>query len=219
MANEVGDLKSFVLGPLGATLALLGRSEESATVFAEAKKSLETRGEPRAFVLLELFEAFALVARGDLPGARKILSHTDGKRIASDARVARRLLIAAIARAETGKAPALTVGEDARWFRIGDGETVDLSKRRAPRLILQKLADARAKSPGHGVTLEEIIAAGWPGERIQPEAAAARAYTAIETLRELGLGELLVRRDDGYRRPGRVDWNELHGRALCRPAR
>ncbi len=198
VANEVGDLKSFVLGPLGATLALLGRNEESSAVFAEAKQSLETRGEPRAFVLLELFEAFALVANGDLPGARKILAHADGKRIASDARVARRLLIAAIARAETGSAPSLAVGEDARWFRIGNGETVDLSKRRAPRLILKRLFDARANTPGHGVTLDEIIAAGWPGERIQPEAAAARAYTAIKTLRELGLGELLVRRDDGY---------------------
>jgi predicted ATPase len=198
VANEVGDLKSFVIGPLGATLALLGRAEESAAVFAEARASLETRGEPRAFVLLELFEAFALVARGDLPAARAVLARTDAKRIASDARVARRLLSAAIARAETGATPKLTIGEDARWFRVGSGETVDLSKRRAPRLILLRLAEARAKTPGRGVSLDDVIAAGWPGERIQAEAAAARAYTAIKTLRELGLGDLLVRRDDGY---------------------
>ncbi len=197
-AEEVGDLKSFVFGPLGATLALLGRSEDAQRVFAEARKSLETRGEPRAFVLLEIFQAFALVARSDLAGARAVLARTDGKRIASDARVARRLLSAAIARAETGKAPALAVGEEARWFRVGSGETVDLSKRRAPRLILAALVEARAKSPNHGISLDEVIAAGWPGERIQPEAAAARAYTAIKTLRELGLGDILVRRDDGY---------------------
>ena len=198
ITDEVGDLKSFVLGPLGATLAMLARPEDAQRAFADARATLTTRGEPRAFVLLEIFEAFALVARGDLAGARAVLARTDGKRIASDARVARRLLSSAIARAETGRAPALTVGDEARWFRVGDAEKVDLSKRRAPRLILLRLVEMRAKSPGRGVTLDEVIAAGWPGERIQPEAAAARAYTAIKTLRELGLGELLVRRDDGY---------------------
>jgi predicted ATPase/Tfp pilus assembly protein PilF len=197
-SDEVGDLASFVLGPLGATLALLGREREAEEAFARARASLEKRGEPRAFVLLELFEGVGLVARGDLAGARAVLARTEKKRLASDARVARRLLASAVARAGEKKAPSLAIGEEARWFRVGEGERVDLSKRRAPRLILRALAELRARAPGTGLTLDDVVAAGWPGERIQAEAAAARAYTAIKTLRELGLGELLVRRDDGY---------------------
>ena len=176
-------------------LALLGREKEAEDAFSRARKSLEKRGEPRAFVLLEIFEAFAPLARGDLTVARDVLARTEKKRLASDARVARRLLASAVARRDSTHA-SLAVGEEARWFQVGAGEKVDLSKRRAPRLIMQKLLERRGTN--RGVTLDEIIAAGWPGERIQPEAAAARAYTAIKTLRELGLGDLLVRRDDGY---------------------
>ncbi len=198
VADEVGDLISFVSGPLGATLALLGRDVEAKETFARARKSLETRGEPRAFVLLEIFEAFSLVAHGDLDQARAVLARTDKKRVASDARVARRLLASAIASKGARGVKTVAVGDDARWFRVGEGDKVDLSKRRAPRLILKCLVQARRAAPGQGITLEEVIAAGWPGERIQAEAAAARAYTAIKTLRELGLGDLLQRRDDGY---------------------
>jgi predicted ATPase len=195
IGEEVGDFTSFVLGPLGAVLALMGRTKEAEEAFGKARASLEERGEPRAFVLLEIFETFQLVARGDLEGARAVLSRLDQKHLASDARTARRLLATAIARS-TGKHTELVIGEEARWFQIGSGEKVDLSKRRAPRLILLALLAERGKN--RGLQLDDIIAAGWPGERIQPEAAAARAYTAIKTLRELGLGDLLVRRDDGY---------------------
>ncbi len=198
IATEVGDFISFVEGPLGATLALLGRLDEADKHFARARESLTKRGEPRAFVLLEIFEAFGMLGRGDLDGARAVLTRVDTKRLASDARSARRLLATAIARKETRTSPELAIGEDARWFSVGGGDKIDLSKRRSPRLILARLAAERKKAPGHGVTLDDIIVAGWPGERIQPEAAAARAYTAIKTLRELGLGDILTRRDDGY---------------------
>ena len=184
ISDEVGDFASFVLGPLGAALALLGRTKEADAAFARARASLATRGEPRAFVQLEIFEAFR-----DLEKARDLAAKLEKKPLAADARVALRLLSTAIARPKTN----VVIGEDARWFRVGEGERVDLSKRRAPRLILKALAEGRV------LTLDEIIAAGWPGERIQPDAAAARAYTAIKTLRELGLGDHLERRDDGYR--------------------
>ncbi len=196
IAEEVGDFTSFVLGPLGAVLALMGRTEEAEAAFATARASLEKRGEPRAFVLLEIFETFQQVARGDLEGARAVLTRLDQKKhLASDARTARRLLATSIARRDE-KHAALVVGDEGRWFQVGSAEKVDLSKRRAPRLILLALVAERGKN--RGLQLDEIIAAGWPGERIQPDAAAARAYTAIKTLRELGLGDLLVRRDDGY---------------------
>lgn len=44
----------------------------------------------------------------------------------------------------------------------------------------------------------EVIAAGWPGERIGTEAALNRAYVALSSLRKKGLHELLVRTGGGY---------------------
>ena len=46
--------------------------------------------------------------------------------------------------------------------------------------------------------LGELVEAGWPGEKIQREAAADRAYVAVSTLRQLGLRGVLVKSDDGY---------------------
>jgi tetratricopeptide (TPR) repeat protein len=174
-------------GVIGATLALLGRHDEAAARFAQARKGLETRGEPRAGVLVEIFEAIAAVARGEITDARAVAARMRTKKLAAEAFVALRVLDSLVT-------PNLTIGSEARWFRVGAGDQVDLSKRRAPRLILRRLLETRKRA----ATLEEIVEAGWPGERIQTEAAAARAYTAIKTLRELGLGEILLRRDDGY---------------------
>jgi hypothetical protein len=46
---------------------------------------------------------------------------------------------------------------------------------------------------------DALLAAGWPGERILPDAATNRLYVAIATLRKLGLRDVLVRFDEGYR--------------------
>ena len=46
--------------------------------------------------------------------------------------------------------------------------------------------------------MDALQSAGWPGERMHPEAASNRVYVAITTLRKLGLKPVLVRRDDGY---------------------
>lgn len=39
---------------------------------------------------------------------------------------------------------------------------------------------------------------GWPGERMVPEAAASRVYTAVRELRAMGLRPVLDRRAEGY---------------------
>jgi hypothetical protein len=92
----------------------------------------------------------------------------------------------------------LSVGEDGRWFRRPEGEVVDLSTRRALRLLLVRLASSRLERPGEALTLEQLFEAGWPGERIAQTAAFRRVYTAIGSLRDLGLRDFLIRRDDGY---------------------
>lgn len=93
---------------------------------------------------------------------------------------------------------ALAVSASARAFRVPGGEPVDLSTRRAPRRILGALADHRERYPGLALTLEELLEAGWPGEKLLPEAGATRVYTAVATLRRMGLKPYLLRGDDGY---------------------
>ena len=50
----------------------------------------------------------------------------------------------------------------------------------------------------HNAMIAELLAAGWPGEIVLHEAGRNRVYTAVKTLRQLGLGNALVRYDDGY---------------------
>ena len=54
--------------------------------------------------------------------------------------------------------------------------------------------------------LAERPEAGWPGERTLPEAGANRVYSAVRDLRKLGLRDVLVRADDGYRLDPRVSF-------------
>lgn len=46
--------------------------------------------------------------------------------------------------------------------------------------------------------MDALIAAGWPGERMLSKAGATRVYTAIASLRRLGLRDSLLRDDRGY---------------------
>jgi hypothetical protein len=49
------------------------------------------------------------------------------------------------------------------------------------------------------MSLDAIVAAAWPGERVLASAGAARVYTAVRTLRDLGLRDVIATADDGYR--------------------
>jgi hypothetical protein len=56
----------------------------------------------------------------------------------------------------------------------------------------------KLRTPGAVMNVNAAFEAGWPGERATPTAAAMRVYTAIHSLRRLGLRGLLVRRRRGY---------------------
>ncbi|MCB9678330.1 MAG: hypothetical protein H6737_24725 [Alphaproteobacteria bacterium] len=106
----------------------------------------------------------------------------------------RLLLLVAEKRAGTAAKRGFTFGDG--WFETPAGEHVDLRTRAALRRILAALVDARG---GPGLSMEEVFEAGWPGQNIGYEAAANRVYTSIAALRKMGLGDVLVRHDDGYR--------------------
>ena len=97
----------------------------------------------------------------------------------------------------------LQVGPEGRWFRLGDDERVELRTRRAPRLILvalveHSLVEPNARGEAAALSVEDLVSAGWPGQRMVVQAGADRVYTAVGTLRQLGLKDRLQRRDEGY---------------------
>lgn len=91
----------------------------------------------------------------------------------------------------------LRVGAGAYWFET-DGSRVELGRRPNLRRVLAKLVALRVERRDAVVTVGDLVEAGWPGERVLPEAGAERVYTAVRTLRAMGLREVLVRRDGGY---------------------
>jgi predicted ATPase len=136
-------------------------------------------------------------------------------RRAADVRLARRALqraIDATALGEAGSqrvaptqgpppdapADALVVCARGSWFRAPHGEVVSISRWRPLQRLLERLAERREIAPGEHLTVEALVAAGWPGERMLPKAGATRVYTAVASLRRLGLRDMLVRDERGY---------------------
>jgi predicted ATPase/Tfp pilus assembly protein PilF len=120
-----------------------------------------------------------------------------------DVRLARASLLRAleVAPPSSKRAPdpsAFVLEDSGEWFAEPKGKRVTLRTRRAPRLLLKKLIEQRRASPGVVVPLDELASSGWPGAILDVEAAASHVYTAVWTLRRLGLAGLLVRKDDGY---------------------
>jgi hypothetical protein len=91
----------------------------------------------------------------------------------------------------------LMVADDGTWFQTPSGR-VDVARRGAVKRILVGLADARMQSAGKALGVDELFEIGWPGEKIPYESQVRRVYTAIWTLRTLGLDGLLLTRDEGY---------------------
>ena len=99
----------------------------------------------------------------------------------------------------------LQVDAQGRWFRLGAGEVVDLSRKRTLRPLLLALVERHVEQPGEALNVDGVFQAVWGGERIQLEAKKNRVYVAIATLRKAGLDSAIETRGDGYLlRPGVV---------------
>jgi hypothetical protein len=115
-----------------------------------------------------------------------------------DSRFALRVLCAA-RKGESRDHEALVVWSAGRAFRApGAAVAVELPPRSPLRRLLEHLAQRRIESPGEVVTLEQLVRAGWPSEKIGAEAALNRAYVALASLRKLGLRGLLLHGGGGY---------------------
>jgi tetratricopeptide (TPR) repeat protein len=112
------------------------------------------------------------------------------------ARVAR-LAETARSRRASERGPVLALSRKGERVVLREIE-LDFSRRGPLKRVLLALVSAHARAPGSALSAAEVQAAGWPGERMLAESAAARVYMAIRRLRGLGLDALILTSDEGY---------------------
>lgn len=95
----------------------------------------------------------------------------------------------------TSAAATLSITRDGALIRWGDSE-LDFTRRGPLRRVLLALVSAHSR--GAALSANDVRDAGWPGERMLPESAAARVYMAIRRLRTAGLEALIRTSGDGY---------------------
>lgn len=83
-------------------------------------------------------------------------------------------------------------------FALPGGAKVMLPPRSPLRRVLDQLVRSREDSPGEPVTVDALIRAGWPGEKIRTDAALNRVYVALATLRKQGLRDVISSAGGGY---------------------
>jgi tetratricopeptide (TPR) repeat protein len=189
MRENCRDYEGVLVALRGVFFAMQGAKDDSERLFAHAE-TLLARGKRRVFATaLEVLRG----RLGELPPEVERFT---------DVQLARRLR--ALFSDKTPEKPLL-VASDASFFRLSDHEqAVVLGRRKAVRGVLRALVDARSSQPGVPVSVETLVRAGWPGERILPAAAAGRVYTAIATLRRLGLRGVVEQSGSGYLIPPQI---------------
>ncbi|MBM4358868.1 MAG: hypothetical protein FJ096_12260 [Deltaproteobacteria bacterium] len=89
------------------------------------------------------------------------------------------------------------IAVDGSWFEVG-GVRGDISRRPVLRRVLAALVAHLAEGQARPLTMQEVLAAGWPNERCVRDSGAARVYQTIKRLRQVGLGSLLDHDGRGY---------------------
>lgn len=84
------------------------------------------------------------------------------------------------------------------WFAVDGGEPTSLMSRQPLRRILKALVDSHLEPGEPGRSVDELIEAGWPDAYVTDDAGKNRVYTAIRTLRDMGLEGYLITGDQGY---------------------
>ncbi len=180
-------------GDVDGALAWLGRARAAASACASEPALQATLGIHEAHVAQRGADAatrLALVAK-----ARALAADQSN----DDVRLALRLLLAQPELGPRAPASALAIARDGGGFRLpGAATSVDLSRRAPLRRILIALATSRVEAPGEPLSMDDLVRAGWPGERIGSDAAANRVRVALATLRKLGLREAIVTGQGGY---------------------
>jgi tetratricopeptide (TPR) repeat protein len=208
--------RGLALGTQGAALGMRGDVMGSSNALDRAEAQLAALGDTVYIDAIRVHRGQLDLARarkcheqGDVAGAERHRKAAEARLAAADertddVRIAARLLRRSLESAPGGEldAPpsddALVVADDGSWFRPPFGKRVELGNRKNQRLLLQALAEHRIASPGEPLSPDALLARGWPGERVLPEAGVNRVRVAMVALRQLGLRDVIKSHDEGY---------------------
>ncbi len=89
---------------------------------------------------------------------------------------------------------------DAASVTLPNGMRVDLSRHGVPRQLFVALMEARVRDASDGgMSIAQLVAAAWPGERMSIASGTNRVHVALSKLRQLGLRDIIERVELGYR--------------------
>ena len=203
--------EALILGARAAQHAILGHVHEAAALLEAARSAArKCATEPTLEAALAI-HGLQLGLRAASPAERDetfaIAEALAASRPCDDPRFALRVL--AHAREAAGRdgsavdpalASALVVRAEGKAFLLPSAsEEIDLRRRAPLARILHALAQRRVESPGEALRVEDILATGWPGERVRYDAGANRVYVALAELRKLGLRDWIMSDASGYR--------------------
>ena len=218
--QDVGDVvhESYFQAQLAAVIATQGAVDEATSLMARAEKRFEASGHTSdmwklALRLQRCHIDLARARQAESEGVFELASKLRDEvreiigalptETTDDVRVAARMLTRVLDAPPKQPEPkpivgALTVSEDASNVWLPTTARVSLEKRKPVRLLLLRLIQEHAKKPGSPLTVDDLLAAGWPGERVIRDAGASRVYVALGTLRKLGLRDVILSREGGY---------------------
>jgi tetratricopeptide (TPR) repeat protein len=173
-------------------LALAG-SVERAVATAHA---LDDEVTGRAIMLLGLAARVERGAEGPERGRAAAIEARGVERVPLGSRV--RFALAALEQSLRARLPALRVAVDGSRFEGEGGRRIELG-RRAPLVnVLRHLVERRLTAPGLASPVTELLAAGWPGERVLFAPGQIRVRNAVAQLRKLGLRTAIVNGGGGW---------------------
>jgi len=186
-------------GALGALLAERGEREAARVALDRAEASLQSVEDRALLATVQIHRGHLDLAEGRKDEAKQRVQAVNESKT-ENVRFALRLLSQALAGGfvHALSPDAFVIAQDGSWFRAPHGDRVDLSKRRSMRAILRALLEHHRSKHQGALPVGTLLEHGWPGERMKASAGANRVYVALSTLRELGLKDAIVSRDEGY---------------------
>lgn len=199
-----GDLRHYGLfsGYLAACARARGDVALAKTALDDARRSF-----PESDPMRSAVELVAALFDERAPLPTRVREHAERSwdvRLALARLEGKRALRAANVPSDLAVRAPLVIEENGTWIERAAGRRVHCDKRLATQRVLAALARARIETPGRGLTAAELVAAGWPGERILPAAAKNRLRVAVAWLRKTALGDALMSIGDGYALDARV---------------
>jgi tetratricopeptide (TPR) repeat protein len=189
---------AFLRGTLGAMETRTGDPTEGARLLTEAEATLE--GQDTS----PLRAALAIYRGQTSPDG---IGSSSGSVGLFEVALAHRIVTgkAGVPAVEPPRGGRLVVAADGSWFEPPAGDRVHIGKRPVMRRMVLALAQAHRDRPEHSVSQGELLQAGWPDERVLPQAARRRLQVMVGRMRDLGLRGLLETTDIGYRLTPQVE--------------